>query len=109
MSGRIVPIMPAQSRLSKARPARFGRPPLHTLSAAGRGRRDAGRSGPTLPAAKPTGAIVAVVDLVDCVPIRDCHFDYAEGPWCWLLSNVRRLKPIPWRGRQKLFDVPWPQ
>jgi hypothetical protein len=37
------------------------------------------------------------------------NLDFAEGPWCWLLANVRRVTPIPWRGRQKLFDVPWPR
>jgi hypothetical protein len=54
-------------------------------------------------AAKPTGAIV---DLVDSVPLDDAkHLDYAEESWCWLLANIRRVTPIPWRGRQKLFDV----
>ena len=33
---------------------------------------------------------------------------FAEGPWCWLLANVRPIEPMPYRGRQKLFDVPWP-
>jgi hypothetical protein len=56
------------------------------------------------------GALVAIVDLVDCVPLADVAGEpFAEGPWCWVLTNVGRIKPIPWRGRQKLFDVPWPQ
>jgi hypothetical protein len=61
-------------------------------------------------AAKPTGAIVATADLIDCVPIQDAqHLDFAEGPWCWLLEYIRRLpKPIPCRGQQRLFDLPWP-
>ena len=33
-------------------------------------------------AAKPTGAIIAIVDLIDVVPIEECSLDYAEGPWC---------------------------
>jgi hypothetical protein len=37
------------------------------------------------------------------------YLDHAEWPWCWLLANVKRLKPILYKGRQKLFDVPWPQ
>ncbi len=61
-------------------------------------------------AAKPTGAIVALVDLVDCVPVKDAPpGPFTKGPWCWVLANVRRLNPVAWRGRQKLFDVPWPQ
>jgi hypothetical protein len=59
-------------------------------------------------AAKPTGAIVAIVDLVDCVPLAEVAGQpFAEGPFCWLLANARPITPIPYRGRQKLFDVPW--
>lgn len=33
--------------------------------------------------------------------------DYAPGRCAWLLRDVKALaKPIPFRGRQKLFDVP---
>jgi hypothetical protein len=60
-------------------------------------------------AAKPTGAIVATANLIDCVPLDDAkHLDFAEGPWCWLLADIRRIAPIPCKGRQRLFDVPWP-
>jgi len=32
---------------------------------------------------------------------------WAEGPWCWLLADPRPLAvPVPYRGRQGLFDVP---
>jgi hypothetical protein len=27
-----------------------------------------------------------------------------RGPWWWLLSNIRRVTPMPWRGQQKLFN-----
>lgn len=42
-------------------------------------------------------AIVAIVDLVDCVQIDDLHTtalaqqqisDWARGPWCWILANA---------------------
>jgi len=71
------------------------------------------------------GAIVGEVDLVDCVwiggPItrhnvgaetRKRHPWFAdhihtEGPWCWILERPRRfVRPFPYRGQRKLFDVP---
>lgn len=50
------------------------------------------------------GAIIGVVDVVDCLPIADIragrwdekypwiksHF-HTEGPWCWVLANPRPL------------------
>jgi hypothetical protein len=57
------------------------------------------------------GAFVAVAELVDCVPadrlpeyLEDHVF--AEGPWCWILGNVRRIEPIRWPGQQQLWTVP---
>lgn len=63
------------------------------------------------------GAIVGVADLVDCVHLSDPRIRSAElswilthkhatGPWCWVIDNVRRIKPIPYRGKQGLFDIP---
>lgn len=69
----------------------------------------------------PYGALVAVADLVDCVEvdlIPPRHFDgdrkierafgnYARGRFGWILENVRALpEPIPFKGRQGLFNVP---
>lgn len=57
------------------------------------------------------GALVGVVDLVDCLPVdapglRDRRFDdWAMGPYCWVLENARAIPPIPTRGRQGLFQV----
>ena len=63
------------------------------------------------------GALVAVVQVVDCVPVeavRD-HLDplerllgdYSDGRFAWVLRDARRLaRPIPWRGQQVLFEVP---
>lgn len=76
------------------------------------------------------GAIVAVAELVDCVPtisvLNGSHpgfgkpdsnwpltdeerafGDYAIGRYAWLLANVRRLAtPIPYRGALGLWQVP---
>ena len=81
-----------------------------------------------------TGAIIAVCDMVGCVKLvssiegirttvttpgeverlealgftgeRIRNHEHAEGPFCFLLANVRKLdKPIPYRGAQGLFDV----
>jgi hypothetical protein len=66
------------------------------------------------------GAVVAVARLVDCLDKRridrgfhDRNYpwlrghEHTEGPWCWVLDDVRRLQtPVPYRGAQGLFDVP---
>ena len=65
------------------------------------------------------GAIVGVCKLVDCCQpyyVADAfpgHIDpgklatYAHGPNCWCLDDRRAFAtPIPYRGRQGLFDVP---
>jgi hypothetical protein len=62
----------------------------------------------------PFGAVVAVVDLVACLhqdqawpgrwrDLKD--HEHANGPWCWVLENVRRLPaPIDARGAQGLWE-----
>jgi hypothetical protein len=66
------------------------------------------------------GAIVGVARLTDCILMERVSTgrlpDYlrwmsghlhCSGPFCWVLQDVRRLpRPIPWRGRQGLFEVP---
>jgi hypothetical protein len=60
------------------------------------------------------GAVVAVADLIHCVPVNAlpeelAGNEHANGPWCWILGNIRRLPaPIPYRGAQGLwnFDMP---
>jgi hypothetical protein len=54
------------------------------------------------------GAILGVVEVIDCVPWEDVKEDrWAEGPWCWLLENVRAFpEPVPYSGAQGLFSVP---
>jgi hypothetical protein len=65
------------------------------------------------------GAIVAVADLINCIHIdnklivealatmTDEQRDHVNGPWCFILDNVRPLKsPIAYRGAQLLFEIP---
>ena len=60
------------------------------------------------------GAIIAVAVLEDCVEYEGAgpHRKYpwfefhrhAEGPWCWVLSNVRRIEPVSYSGSQGLWE-----
>lgn len=59
------------------------------------------------------GQVIAVAHLIDCVPIEtgakkypwmDNHV-HAEGPWCWILENPKRVEPFAWRGQLGLFDI----
>ena len=66
------------------------------------------------------GAIVGVVNLTNCFQVNylrgtHCddrykylaHHEHTSGPFCWVLENPRRfVEPIPYRGRQGLFDIP---
>jgi hypothetical protein len=53
------------------------------------------------------GALVGVVEVVGCVPLAMATGDpFAIGPWCWLLARARRIRPVPWKGRVSLFEVP---
>lgn len=71
----------------------------------------------------PTGAIIGVVDLVDCVRTADLYpnranltdgerddltcGDHSYGRFAWRRGSYRLFKqPIPYRGRQSFFDVP---
>jgi ASCH domain len=72
--------------------------------------RDFAETMPGLPAVEDLtfGAIIGVVDVIDCVPfaaVKDQPFAEPLGQ-CWLLANPRPLAdPIPFSGRQGLFDV----
>jgi hypothetical protein len=54
------------------------------------------------------GAIVGVVELVDCLPVSRVEpSPWVEGRICWVLSNPRSFAdPALYRGAQGLFDVP---
>lgn len=66
----------------------------------------------------PFGAVVAIANVVDCVPIdriENGDFDdqypwlrkheHANGPWCWILAIVAAIGPWPYRGMQGLFEI----
>jgi hypothetical protein len=60
------------------------------------------------------GAILAIANLVDCVPVetireslslQELTFgDYGSGRWSWLLSDVRLIVPVHCRGSQGLWN-----
>ena len=79
----------------------------------------------------PTGCIVAIVDLVNCVPLDWAvdqlnetgdfkvgpgelyrlssllNHEHTEGPYCWILGNQRHLRPvIEVTGQLGLWDLP---
>lgn len=64
----------------------------------------------------PFGAIVGIVDVVDCVMITKDNTpdyperafgDYTPGRFMWETQLVCRfIKPIPFNGAQGLFEVP---
>lgn len=69
-------------------------------------------------AALPFGAVIAIASLVDCVPMDDIEagkyddrfpwlrtHEHAIGPWCWIVERVTAVGPVPWKGRQGLFDI----
>ena len=63
------------------------------------------------PVIEPAGCAVAVVDLVRCRIMRPedeeaSQSDYHPGAWCWVLDNVRPIKPIPVKGALGIFDCP---
>lgn len=70
----------------------------------------------------PFGKVIAIAELVDCVEMtneriaawRD-RYGYDEiafghfepGRYAWILANVRRVEPVPAKGRQRLWE--WEQ
>jgi hypothetical protein len=38
-----------------------------------------------------------------------CEHPHAEGPWCWILEDVRPIEHVPMRGAQGLWNVVLPQ
>lgn len=75
-----------------------------------------------------TGAIIAVAELVACQQLNvlramsvlratrlDSRFgpysvadvlnhEHTEGPWVWVLANVRRIEPVRCPGQRSLWD-----
>ena len=63
------------------------------------------------------GKIVAVAQLTDCFHIRGAGWPkrypelhghpHVNGPWCFVLRDVRRLRePVPCRGAQGIWVLP---
>jgi hypothetical protein len=53
------------------------------------------------------GALVGVVELVDCVPLAEAEGEpFAVGPWCWIVRRPRRIQRVPFKGQVSLFNVP---
>ena len=78
----------------------------------------------------PSGCVIAVGKLVACVSIEEInrmsHYvdnqddyipgtknitwakaflhEHAEGPWCWILEDVRKCDHVPVRGAQGLWE-----
>ena len=57
----------------------------------------------------PFGALVGVVEVVDCVQVEEIALDHpgrrwVEGPWCWVLADIEPLRePVACRGDQGLW------
>jgi hypothetical protein len=68
-----------------------------------------------LPETLPMGAVVATVELVDCLQMTEAFIreqsateidfgDWRAGRWAWVLENVRvHTPPIPAKGMQGLW------
>lgn len=67
-----------------------------------------------LPKCWPLGSILCVVDLVDCVPTEKAApgplermlGNYLPERFAWKTENLRRVKPVSFRGMQGLKDLP---
>ncbi|MDB5095565.1 MAG: hypothetical protein JWO85_3666 [Candidatus Eremiobacteraeota bacterium] len=64
--------------------------------------------------AHPADAIVAVAEIVDCIALADLQSrgaawrrqaTWAQGPWCAVISNVRRTRLVPCSGARGWFNV----
>lgn len=66
------------------------------------------------PTTWPLGQILAVVDLHDCVkteiakpgPLEEILGNYMPKRFAWQTRNLRRVKPVPFKGMQGLKDLP---
>ncbi len=60
--------------------------------------------------ATPRGAIIGLVDIVECVSLVDvprAQRAWALGPYCYFLTRARMFKqPIPYKGSLGFFNVP---
>ncbi len=66
-------------------------------------RKQAKESGVDLPDVFPTGGIVGVVTLVDCV--TEHPSEWFDGPVGWVLADPAEIEFVPITGRLGLFEV----
>jgi hypothetical protein len=71
---------------------------------------DLNQLGITIPATLDYGAIIAIVNLVDCVPLADLLPDLASdpfpsGPWYWIFADAHPVAAVPCRGRLGLWEA----
>ena len=62
------------------------------------------------PAIYPAGFAIAVIDIVECRPFVRADEDAAciahiPNMYAWVIANVRRINPIPAKGRLGFFRV----
>lgn len=50
------------------------------------------------------GAIIGVVDVIDCV--TECDSPWFFGPYGYILANPRSFEPIPCRGQLGIWNLP---
>lgn len=73
----------------------------------------------------PVGCVIAIATLRACMPLASMRrlsrstripdsaltigqvldHQHTEGPWCWILSDVRRIEPIKIGGAQGLWEI----
>lgn len=64
------------------------------------------------------GAVIGTVNVVACLPIDEIRrgqhdeqfpwlrgHEHAEGPWCFVLENARRIDPVPLAGKLGFFFI----
>lgn len=59
---------------------------------------------------KPLGYAIGLVELYKVMKMTEAHedgamCDYYEGAYSWFFKRVRKIKPIPIRGRLNLFSI----
>jgi hypothetical protein len=84
-----------------------------------------------MPDSLPFGAVIAIADLIDCLKVvvrvslkigdekrvaavlennikvfgNELEFgDYTIGRYAWVLTNVRKINPVPAKGKQRLWE-----
>lgn len=58
----------------------------------------------------PFGMALAIVELIDCRPMKkeDEHaamYPYRPGLYAWVLSDIKKIEPFSVKGQLRLFEV----